>query len=60
MVGKWAMDGMAIFPLLVLTCDLFSDKILAALLHASRPTLAIAGFFALMAVLTVDQREDIA
>lgn len=55
-IGYWAMDGMSIFPLALLSLSVFSRHIVEALLAASRPTLAIAGFFALMSVLTLDAR----
>lgn len=54
-IGRWCMDGTTIFPLLVLSGSVLSRQALVALENASRVTLAIAGLFALLSVLQIDE-----
>ena len=56
-IARSAMDGAAVFPLLLLTLAVFSRHAVEGLLEASRPTLSLAGFFALLSVLS-DERSD--
>ena len=56
-VARNAMDGAAVFPLLLLTVAVFSRHAIEGLLEASRPTLSLAGFFALLSVLSDDKNQ---
>lgn len=44
-------NGAALFPLLLLTFCPFSSSLLKGLVEASKMSLAVAGFFALLAIL---------
>ena len=61
-VGRWRWHrarcrsaSTTIFPLLVLSGSVLSRQALVALENASRVTLAIAGLFALLSVLQIDE-----
>ena len=56
--GRQAMDGAAVFPLLLLALTVFSRHILEALMASSRVTLSIAGLFALFAILGDNDSEE--
>jgi hypothetical protein len=58
-LGRHVMDGSAVFPLMMLTIAVLSRHAIDGLLSASRPTLSIAGFFSLLAVLEDDSQIDV-
>jgi hypothetical protein len=55
-IGRAYMDGAAVFPLCLLALAAVWRTGVEGLLEASRPTLSLAGVFALTAVLQIDSK----
>ncbi|MGB9988797.1 hypothetical protein [Pseudoduganella rhizocola] len=49
--GMYFANGSALFPLILMVCSVASSSIVRSLLDASRISLAVAGCFALFAIL---------
>ena len=51
MTGMDFANGVALFPLLILTFCVLSSQLIKSLVDASKMSLSVAGFFALLAIL---------